>query len=279
MTGSWPATRTRRAPTCAAAAGSSGRAPARSSRRASWRAAHHAGRGRPRPVPSARSRPFAGPDREGRQVPNIVVGAGPVAARLGAPIRALALRVLPEGRRSIAAFGDEVTAGARRSTGACACAPSTPATVAALCSAAGRRPRPQLRLGPPSDGAPHGPRPRRARPGGGLSAGTRARPLKTRRRAAADTTTCRGPRDRSRCRIDGHAGRVGHVLQAAAGRPDPIPVTSPPAIPDHSPGCDPPPRRPTGRSAGSRRERRSSPTLRGANSRVAVRRRFGSTRG
>jgi hypothetical protein len=41
-------------------------------------------------------------------VPNIVVGAGAVAARLGAPIRALALRVRPEGRRSIAAFGDEV---------------------------------------------------------------------------------------------------------------------------------------------------------------------------
>ena len=52
--------------------------------------------------------PFADADRAGRQVSNIVVGAGAVAARVGAPIRALALRALPEGRRSIAAFGDEV---------------------------------------------------------------------------------------------------------------------------------------------------------------------------
>jgi hypothetical protein len=36
-------------------------------------------------VPPRRSRAH---DREGRQVPNIVVGAGAVAARLGAPIRA-----------------------------------------------------------------------------------------------------------------------------------------------------------------------------------------------
>ena len=52
--------------------------------------------------------PFADASRAGRQVSNIVVGAGAVAARVGAPIRALALRALPEGRRSIAAFGDEV---------------------------------------------------------------------------------------------------------------------------------------------------------------------------
>jgi NTE family protein len=52
--------------------------------------------------------PFARPEREGRQVPNVVVGAGAVAARVGAPIRALALRALPKGRRSIAGFGDEV---------------------------------------------------------------------------------------------------------------------------------------------------------------------------
>ena len=67
-----------------------------------------AGAIRPVEDPGGAPSPFAGPDREGRQVPNIVVGAGAVAARLGAPIRALALRVLPEGRRSIAAFGDEV---------------------------------------------------------------------------------------------------------------------------------------------------------------------------
>jgi Patatin-like phospholipase len=43
-----------------------------------------------RPVedPGGAPSPSAGPDREGRQVPNIVVGAGAVAARLGAPIRA-----------------------------------------------------------------------------------------------------------------------------------------------------------------------------------------------
>jgi NTE family protein len=56
---------------------------------------------------SARS-PFVDADRKGRHLPNIVVGAGAVAARVGAPVRALALRALPEGRRSIAAFGDEV---------------------------------------------------------------------------------------------------------------------------------------------------------------------------
>jgi NTE family protein len=52
--------------------------------------------------------PFVDADRATRQVSNIVVGAGALAARVGAPIRALALRALPEGRRSIAAFGDEV---------------------------------------------------------------------------------------------------------------------------------------------------------------------------
>jgi len=52
--------------------------------------------------------PFVDADRAGRRVPNIVVGAGAVAARVGAPIRALALRAIPEGRRSIAGFVDEV---------------------------------------------------------------------------------------------------------------------------------------------------------------------------
>jgi NTE family protein len=62
-----------------------------------------------RPVsPGGATSPFADADRAGRQVSNIVFGAGAVAARVGAPIRALALRALPEGRRSIAAFGDEV---------------------------------------------------------------------------------------------------------------------------------------------------------------------------
>ncbi len=76
-------------------------------------------------VQAAAPSPFSDPDREARQVPNVLVGVGAVAARVGAPIRALALRALPEGRRSIAAFGGEVDRGARRSTGACACAPST----------------------------------------------------------------------------------------------------------------------------------------------------------
>jgi NTE family protein len=63
-----------------------------------------------RPVESAGDppSPFADADRAGRQLSNLVVGAGAVAARVGAPIRALALRALPDGRRSIAAFGDEV---------------------------------------------------------------------------------------------------------------------------------------------------------------------------
>jgi NTE family protein len=52
--------------------------------------------------------PVAEAARAGRQVSNLVVGAGAVAARVGAPLRALALRALPEGRRSIAGFGDEV---------------------------------------------------------------------------------------------------------------------------------------------------------------------------
>ena len=58
--------------------------------------------------PGGATSPFSDADRAGRQVSNIVVGAGAVAARVGAPIRALALRALPEGRRSIAGFGDEV---------------------------------------------------------------------------------------------------------------------------------------------------------------------------
>ena len=61
-----------------------------------------------RAVEGAEGAPFADVDRAGRQVSNLVVGAGAVAARVGAPIRALALRALPDGRRSIAAFGDEV---------------------------------------------------------------------------------------------------------------------------------------------------------------------------
>jgi NTE family protein len=52
--------------------------------------------------------PFAAAERSGRRVPNVFVGAGAVAARVGAPIRALGLRVLPDGRRSIAGYADEV---------------------------------------------------------------------------------------------------------------------------------------------------------------------------
>jgi len=63
---------------------------------------------RPVDAPGGATSPFADSDRAGRQVSNIVVGAGAVAARVGAPIRALALRALPDGRRSIVAFGDEV---------------------------------------------------------------------------------------------------------------------------------------------------------------------------
>jgi NTE family protein len=67
-----------------------------------------AGNARPLQNPDSAASPFADVDRAGRAVPNIVVGAGALAARVGAPLRALALRALPEGRRSIAAFGDEV---------------------------------------------------------------------------------------------------------------------------------------------------------------------------
>ena len=63
-----------------------------------------------RPVedPDGAPSPFAEPDRSGRGVPNVLVGAGAVAARVGAPVRALALRVIPDGRRPIAPFADEV---------------------------------------------------------------------------------------------------------------------------------------------------------------------------
>jgi NTE family protein len=63
---------------------------------------------RPGESPRGAPSPFADASRAARQVSNIAVGAGAVAARVGAPIRALGLRALPEGRRSIAAFGDEV---------------------------------------------------------------------------------------------------------------------------------------------------------------------------
>ena len=63
---------------------------------------------RPLEDPEGEPSPFAGASRAARQVSNIVIGAGAVAARAGAPIRALALRALPEGRRSIAAFGHTV---------------------------------------------------------------------------------------------------------------------------------------------------------------------------
>lgn len=62
----------------------------------------------PTEKPGGAPSPFADASRAGRHVSNIVVGAGAVAARVGAPLRALVLRALPEGRRSIAAFGDEV---------------------------------------------------------------------------------------------------------------------------------------------------------------------------
>jgi hypothetical protein len=51
-----------------------------------------AGAIRPVEDPGGAPSPFARPDREGRQVPNIVVGAGAVAVRLGAPIRGPAPR-------------------------------------------------------------------------------------------------------------------------------------------------------------------------------------------
>jgi NTE family protein len=58
--------------------------------------------------PGGAPSPLTEASRAGRQLSNMVVGAGAVAARVGAPMRALALRALPEGRRSIAALGDEV---------------------------------------------------------------------------------------------------------------------------------------------------------------------------
>ena len=58
--------------------------------------------------PGGAPSPFADASRAGRQVSNIVVGAAALAGRVGAPNRTLAQRALPEGRRSIAAFGDEV---------------------------------------------------------------------------------------------------------------------------------------------------------------------------
>ena len=67
-----------------------------------------AGASRPVEAPAGARSPFAEADTAGRQASNLLVGAGVVAARVGAPIRALALRALPDGRRSIAAFGDEV---------------------------------------------------------------------------------------------------------------------------------------------------------------------------
>lgn len=67
-----------------------------------------AGAVRPVEDPGGAPSPFAEPERAGRRVPNVLVGAGTIAARVGAPIRALALRALPDGRRSITAFGDEV---------------------------------------------------------------------------------------------------------------------------------------------------------------------------
>jgi NTE family protein len=59
-----------------------------------------------RPVEDAGDEPS--PFAHGRRIPNVLVGAGAVAARVGAPVRALALRALPDGKRSIAPFADEV---------------------------------------------------------------------------------------------------------------------------------------------------------------------------
>jgi NTE family protein len=58
--------------------------------------------------PGGAPSPFAEASVSGRQVSNLVVGAGAIAARVGAPIRALAIRALPAGRQSLTAFGDEV---------------------------------------------------------------------------------------------------------------------------------------------------------------------------
>jgi NTE family protein len=63
---------------------------------------------RPAEDPDGAPSPFASPARSGLQVSNLLVGAGAIAARAGAPIRALALRALPDGRRPIAPFADEV---------------------------------------------------------------------------------------------------------------------------------------------------------------------------
>lgn len=58
--------------------------------------------------PDGAPSPFASPARSGLRVSNLLVGAGAIAARAGAPIRALALRAIPDGRRAIAPFADEV---------------------------------------------------------------------------------------------------------------------------------------------------------------------------
>ncbi|MFZ1995959.1 MAG: patatin-like phospholipase family protein [Solirubrobacteraceae bacterium] len=62
----------------------------------------------PAEQPGGAPSPLIDASRAGRQVSNVVVGAGALAARVGAPMRALALRAVPEGRRSITALGDEV---------------------------------------------------------------------------------------------------------------------------------------------------------------------------
>jgi NTE family protein len=74
------------------------------------RAAASARAGPARPVedPGGAPSPFAAARRGGRPVSNLMVGAGAVAARVGAPLRALALRALPEGRQPIAPFASEV---------------------------------------------------------------------------------------------------------------------------------------------------------------------------
>ena len=129
-----------------------GTSAVRSSRRALWRAARHAGRGRPRPVRFVRSRVRGVRRRRSRTR----IGRGdryrtsssaperspPGSARRSGRWRCGRSRT--GGGRSPRS-GTRSTGGARRLTGACACAPSMRAMVAASCSAAG--PRPRLRLG------------------------------------------------------------------------------------------------------------------------------------
>jgi NTE family protein len=68
--------------------------------------------GGPLTTPAAVGQGQCDPPRRGARGSGVAIrgrgSGGATAARVGAPIRALALRAIPQGRRSIAAFGDEV---------------------------------------------------------------------------------------------------------------------------------------------------------------------------